>query len=1248
MTNFYIIFLFVFIFFIQQSITQNPPVVPLTNALTAIYCHNFHEAGIMTIHCRANEKIRMLDAFDVVVKNKSRLPLQCLKQKHFSMVYGDNSNHDDCKVHTSFTSACSGRENCTLHMQPIRLNSANKNCHNELVDYTMAFFECISDVFIHDVCSSQTITSSWGTLKTPNFPNPYTPNDDCWCKLSTQLQYRLLLSVIIFQLIPYDQQCIGAGLYLQSSDEQRSTQCTYLQQGHNYLSDTNSLYLNFYSRTPTVRGGFWVIYEASHPNAEVHLHCGPREKIGVPSGTPLLPTSIEPPPISSSYDYGWSRLAFNNPPNPTTPITDPMMYMHLLFTTPLPYRNTNSKVNPILTTTPVGAFTYPYGHLTTFELAYGPQGWFLRSPFISSNKTTATKFLPTTTSQLPIVKWNSTWRYIRRSWTRISTTMTTRSPTIKTITATTSQTTTSKSTTRMTRLSTSTIKTTEQNTILLSSTTIPMSTVRNTTIQPRLLFTHNPWIYYSSNSVVSSTTTTKPKTTSTMQLPVSSFMLKPNLPSPTPWYPPAGPFDWWQWQWYTTKFKKVSLKSLTTTETSTSSMQTTTTTTTTTTITTTITTTTTTATTTRKSTINPSTTINRKTITRRHEVTADWFKWPYTESTSPLVQRRPDYYEEEYMEWPDYFLTSKIQNARTPNSLVSFSPEQPRQQYQQISLFPIKSKWQYDNRLVTTNTPSSKGQYTQQNTGRIEERDTPRIQQNGVTNTYAHNIIRDVIQQSKKKTSEENEWLSKTDITIVAVSMLFVILLFIINLILYAVRRHHHRLQHRHLLSASTPSLLNGSRRTGINGSLQRTQLGDSTSSIVNTTNNNNNSSDILPAVGEIVIWDEKDQGGYMIGNHGEWAKIQGRQWFRSSLLKSCSKSSFSKSFRSRFQFSRQSNKKINDRHQPTSIPNPKQQQQQQQIFKYPLLLDTATLAPVPEADDYQSSSLSSSDVMMRSSAATHTSSNKISEQTTKTIQALIHAEQDHSDEYYKRIDFGTDESNYSITNGHVQGEYSILDQQTDRSLGNEVDAGRSIIISVPTMFRREEDTTTITDGADSSYNQTSSSKHLMKNTNITTRPNYLQPNNTSQMATKQSARLCKSSTNNSIIVGHCQTDFQPLDPKLLVKSTDKSLLAEHQQFYNCSQSFQLSAYDSGFFDDQISESLTIPTTKTSMITNELKNNLGKNVKKERKNIDDMLININESNEESVLSLNDLSTKDIQKLNRQKQRHVTKHVSFQS
>jgi hypothetical protein len=155
--------------------------------------------------------------------------------------------------------------------------------------------------------------------------------------------------------------CAGAGLFLQSSNEQRSTQCTNLQQGHNYLSDTNSLYLNFYSRTPTVRGGFWIIYEGwifivsflinkhflltlikgSHPNAEVHLHCGSREKIGVPSWSTVSPNSVSPPPISTPFDHGWSRLAFNNPPNPTTPILDHMMHMRLSATTPSSPINTN-------------------------------------------------------------------------------------------------------------------------------------------------------------------------------------------------------------------------------------------------------------------------------------------------------------------------------------------------------------------------------------------------------------------------------------------------------------------------------------------------------------------------------------------------------------------------------------------------------------------------------------------------------------------------------------------------------------------------------------------------------------------------------------------------------------------------------------------------------------------------------------------------------------------------------------------
>lgn len=54
----------------------------------------------------------------------------------------------------------------------------------------------------------------------------------------------------------------------------------------------------------------------------------------------------------------------------------------------------------------------------------------------------------------------------------------------------------------------------------------------------------------------------------------------------------------------------------------------------------------------------------------------------------------------------------------------------------------------------------------------------------------------------------------------------------------------------------------------------------------------------------------------------------------------------------------------------------------------------------------------------------------------------------------------------------NVQREYSIVDQQTDRSIGNETNTGGSVIISVPTMLRREDEVGTTTDGAESIYHQ--------------------------------------------------------------------------------------------------------------------------------------------------------------------------------
>lgn len=117
----------------------------------------------------------------------------------------------------------------------------------------------------------------------------------------------------------------------------------------------------------------------------------------------------------------------------------------------------------INTSTAIGAFTYPHGALTTFEVAYGPRGWYLRHRYSSSSRTwfepvrtrtTTTTTSTTTTSQLPFIKWDYTWYFSRPSRTRVLTTRR-RSTTIVTPTTTTtiSSTTTTVMTTSTTGFS---------------------------------------------------------------------------------------------------------------------------------------------------------------------------------------------------------------------------------------------------------------------------------------------------------------------------------------------------------------------------------------------------------------------------------------------------------------------------------------------------------------------------------------------------------------------------------------------------------------------------------------------------------------------------------------------------------------------------------------------------------------------------------------------------------------------------
>ena len=117
------------------------------------------------------------------------------------------------------------------------------------------------------------------------------------------------------------------------------------------------------------------------------------------------------------------------------------------------------------------------------------------------------------------------------------------------------------------------------------------------------------------------------------------------------------------------------------------------------------------------------------------------------------------------------------------------------------------------------------------------------------------------------------------------------------------------------------------------------------------------------------------------------------------------------------------------------------------------------------------------------------------------------------------------------------------------------------------------------------------------------------------------------------MIVGFCQAEFQPLDPKLLFKqSPDKTSLAEHQQFYPGPQSVQLSTYDSGFVDDQ--------TVGSLIAVNEINESEEKD---KHMSMDDILLIKSEDDEDD----DNLQLNELRNSNRQKWKNVSKRVSFQ-
>ena len=229
---------------------------------TVFACHR--ETSNLLVKCEIGSRIRILESFYAVSIDSNR--------DYCRNGFVEN----DCKSYTNLQNVCNGKVTCTVHL----FQEFISTCFSDS-DYLSVLYECIpgisflylsilllrsliflwyTETRIHNICSNVEEYTSWGTLHTTDYPKPYGTNENCWCKLTSKENQRIVLSVITFQLFPFDPTCSEAGLYLQS-DRKKNKECTLLQQGHYYISSSSNLFLNFYSKSPTVRGGFWLIFE---------------------------------------------------------------------------------------------------------------------------------------------------------------------------------------------------------------------------------------------------------------------------------------------------------------------------------------------------------------------------------------------------------------------------------------------------------------------------------------------------------------------------------------------------------------------------------------------------------------------------------------------------------------------------------------------------------------------------------------------------------------------------------------------------------------------------------------------------------------------------------------------------------------------------------------------------------------------------------------------------------------------------
>jgi len=178
-------------------------------------------------------------------------------------------------------STCMGNTTCVRTV----MQSYMPSCpgRDKFSDYLQVEYQCVPRDDVIDICSQVEKTLEEGYLFSPNYPNNYPTNEDCLCRIYTEWNSKIHISLYDLLLETKEGRCRADWLMLRQKD-QKHRHCGAIMTGtKNITSDSNSLEIQFHTddndnRTQNFQyftrslKGFWLYFTAQ-PRTALKVAC---------------------------------------------------------------------------------------------------------------------------------------------------------------------------------------------------------------------------------------------------------------------------------------------------------------------------------------------------------------------------------------------------------------------------------------------------------------------------------------------------------------------------------------------------------------------------------------------------------------------------------------------------------------------------------------------------------------------------------------------------------------------------------------------------------------------------------------------------------------------------------------------------------------------------------------------------------------------------------------------------------------